>query len=168
MPGSRVREGLEVADAEAQTIGAMDTLIAKYVDAQGGLMRALAALQQAYGYIDAAALPKLASAFNLTKAEVKGVISFYDDFTRAPKGEHVIRICQAEACQAVGARGLTRHACEKLGVSLGDTSADGLFTIEAVYCLGLCASGPAAMIDGKLKGRVDADGFDRMVTEASE
>ncbi len=163
-----MREGLEVADAEAQNIGAMDTLIAKHVDEQGGLMKALGALQQAYGYVDAAALPKLASAFNLTKAEVKGVISFYDDFTRAPKGEHVIRICQAEACQAVGARGLTKHACEKLGVPLGETSADGRFTVEAVYCLGLCASGPAIMMDGAPKGRVDTAAFDQLVAEAGE
>ncbi|WP_262690388.1 NADH-quinone oxidoreductase subunit NuoE family protein [Kordiimonas aestuarii] len=162
-PGSRVREGLEVTDAKAQNVGAMDALIAKYVGVQGGLMRALLALQEADGYIDASALPKLAAAFNLTKAEVKGVISFYDDFARAPKGEHVLRLCQAEACQAVGARELTQHACERADVAMGDTRMDGRITIEPVYCLGLCANGPAAMVDGKLKAAVGEADIDALL-----
>lgn len=152
-----------MTDAKAQNSGAMEALISKYTDMQGGLMRALVALQDEYGYIDAAALPKLAAAFNLTKAEVKGVISFYDDFTRAPKGEHVLRLCQAEACQAVGARELTRHACEKAEVAMGETRVDGRVTIEPVYCLGLCANGPAAMVDGKLKARVSEADIDALV-----
>ncbi|NVJ97482.1 MAG: NAD(P)H-dependent oxidoreductase subunit E [Alphaproteobacteria bacterium] len=131
-------------------------------------MRALNALQARDGYVDAANVPLLAKAFNVTKAEVKGVISFYDDFTKAPKGEHVIRICQAEACQAVGARGLTAHALEKLGIGLGDTTADGKITVEAVYCLGLCASGPAAMVGGQLKGRVSATCLDKAIEEAGQ
>lgn len=158
-----MREGLEVTDAKAQNMGAMDALIAKYVDAQGGLMRALIALQDAYGYIDASALPKLAAAFNITKAEVKGVISFYDDFARAPKGEHVLRLCQAEACQAVGSRELTAHACKQADVAVGETRADGRITIEPVYCLGLCVNGPAAMVDGKLKARVSEADIDALL-----
>ncbi|WP_286830724.1 MULTISPECIES: NAD(P)H-dependent oxidoreductase subunit E [Kordiimonas] len=142
-----------------------DDLITAHVGETGGLMRALNALQQHDGYIDAALVPKLAKAFNITKAEVKGVISFYDDFTKAPKGKHVIRICQAEACQAVGSRGLTAAAIEKLGIGLGETTPDGRVTVEAVYCLGLCASGPAAMVDGQLKGRVSAHLFDAYAEE---
>lgn len=152
-----------MTDVKAQTVGAMDALIAKYVDAQGGLMRALIALQEAYGYIDASTLPKLATAFNITKAEVKGVISFYDDFARAPKGEHVLRLCQAEACQAVGSRELTAHACKQAGMGMGETRADGRITLEPVYCLGLCANGPAAMVDGKLKARVSEGDIDALM-----
>ncbi|TNE62570.1 MAG: NADH-quinone oxidoreductase subunit E [Alphaproteobacteria bacterium] len=140
----------------------MDALIAPNVGMTGGLMRALHALQAQAGHIDGAAIPRLAAAFNLTKAEVKGVVSFYDDFRDAPTGRHVIRICQAEACQAVGARALTNHALDRLNIALGGTTPDGRITVEAVYCLGLCATGPALMADGQLKGRMDAAGFDRL------
>lgn len=157
-----------MADFEGQSRRENDDLITAFVGDTGGLMKALNALQARDGYVDAANVPLLAKAFNITKAEVKGVISFYDDFTKAPKGDHVIRICQAEACQAVGARGLTAHAVDKLGIGLGDTTPDGKITVEAVYCLGLCASGPAAMVDGKLKGRVSAGAIDRMIEEAGQ
>jgi len=154
------QEGAELAENLSQSQRVNHDLITAHVGEVGGLMRALNALQEHDGYIDAANVPKLAKAFNITKAEVKGVISFYDDFTRAPKGKHVIRICQAEACQAVGSRVLTAVALEKLGIGLGETTPDGRVTVEAVYCLGLCASGPAAMVDGELKGRVTAGLFD--------
>lgn len=134
-------------------------LVQPFTGETGGLMKALHAVQKTEGYIDAAALPVIADAFNLTKAEVKGVISFYEDFRRKPAGDHVIKICQAEACQAVGARALTEKALAAIGVSLGDTSVSASVTIEPVYCLGLCASGPAAMVDGKLRGRLDPDDF---------
>lgn len=134
-------------------------LIAPFIGQTGGLMKALHALQHAQGYIDGAAIPLVADEFNLTKAEVKGVVSFYEDFRRAPAGQHVIKICQAEACQAVGARGLTEKALAAAGLSMGDTSVTGAVTIEPVYCLGLCASGPAAMVDGTLRGRLDTEDF---------
>lgn len=134
-----------------------DELFTKFVGTTGGLLRALNALQERDGCIDAAHVPTLAQAFNLTKADVKGVVSFYDDFTKAPKGDHVVRICQAEACQAVGSRALTASILKKLDIELGSTTPDGRVTVEAVYCLGLCASGPAAMIDGAPCARLDAD-----------
>jgi len=151
-----------MADDVAHTIPALDAIIAPYVTEVGGLMRALNALQAELGYIDAAATARLAEAFNFTKAEVKGVISFYEDFTTRPRGKHVIRICQAEACQSVGARTLTKHAIEKLGIGLGETTADGRVTLEPVYCLGLCANGPAVMADGKPKARVTVAAFDKL------
>jgi len=155
-----------VADNQSQTTGPLNEAVTAYVGQTGGLLRALNDLQEHDGYIDAAYVPRLAKAFNITKAEVKGVISFYEDFTKAPKGEHVIRICQAEACQAVGSRGLTKHAIEKLGITLGGTTPDGRFTVEAVYCLGLCASGPAVMTDGKLRGRMTDQAMDRLLDGA--
>ena len=113
----------------------------------GGLIRAMHALQLNDGYLDPAAYPVLADCFNLSRAEVKGVASFYDDFREAPGPAHEIRICRAEACQAVGGRALL-DAAHELGLGqaeLGDTP---------VYCLGLCACGPAVMVDGQLHGRV--------------
>jgi formate dehydrogenase subunit gamma len=138
-------------------------LIEPYVCDTGGLIKALHALQNTHGFIDAALLPVIADMFNLTKAEVKGVISFYEDFRRSPAGTHVIKICQAEACQAVGARELTeklRAALDLEGPFSGcDTSVTGNITIEPVFCLGLCASGPAAVVDGALRGRLNVDDF---------
>jgi len=138
---------------------AVETLIAPFLEKDGGLLRALHALQASEGYIDAAHIPVVAGAFNLSKAEVKGVISFYADFRRAPAGRYHVKICQAESCQAVGSRRLTEKALTALGIKLGDTTVSGAVTVDAVYCLGLCAAGPAAMIDGTLRARLDADGF---------
>lgn len=130
-------------------------LIAPQLEAQGGLLAALNAIQARERCVTEAAIAALADAFNLTKAEVRGVVSFYDDYSNEPRGKHVIRICQAEACQAVGSRNLTARALDRLGLELGGTTADGHITIESVYCLGLCASGPALMVDGNLRGRMD-------------
>jgi len=137
----------------------VSALIKPFVGETGGLMRALHAVQHSQGYVDAAVIPIIADIFNLTKAEVKGVISFYEDFRKAPAGKHVVKICQAEACQAVGARVLTEKTLAVLGLSMGGTSVTGGVTIEPVYCLGLCASGPVAMVNGELRGRLDADAF---------
>jgi len=139
--------------------GAVEILVRPFVGRTGGLIEALHALHARDGYIDAAAIPDIADVFNLSKAEVKGVVSFYVDFRRAPAGRHIIKICQAEACQAVGARALTNKSLKALEIALGDTTASGAVTIEPVYCLGLCASGPAAMVDGALRARLDADAF---------
>ena len=125
------------------------------VGSQGGLIRALHWVQEKEGCIPADHQAALADLFNLTRAEVKGVVSFYDDFRAEKAGTHVIRLCQAEACQAVGARVLTNYARQKTGMDLGDTEAEGALTLEGVHCLGLCASGPAALVDGKPMGRLD-------------
>jgi len=138
-------------------------LIKPYVCDTGGLLKALNTLQKTHGYIDAALIPLIADTFNITKAEVKGVISFYEDFRRSPAGKHVIKICQAEACQAVGARKLMEKTRRKIGLPADnlarDTSVTNRVTISPVFCLGLCASGPAAMVDGILRGRLDEDDF---------
>lgn len=132
----------------------------------GALLPMLHALQDEFGYIDQAAVPLLAEALNLSRAEVHGVITFYHDFRREPPGRHVVKVCRAEACQSMGADGLVAHAKAKLGVDFHHTTPDGRFTLEQVFCLGNCALSPAVMIDGDLHGRVDAAGFDRLMQEA--
>jgi formate dehydrogenase subunit gamma len=108
----------------------------------------------------------LAGALNITRAEVHGVVSFYHDFRTTPAGRHTVRICRAEACQAVGGTALADAALARLGIEWGGTTANGAVTVEPVYCLGLCACGPAAMIDGKVVGRVDGARMDAILTEA--
>ncbi|HEV2674854.1 MAG TPA: formate dehydrogenase subunit gamma [Aliidongia sp.] len=132
---------------------------------QGATLPILHALQARFGCVDAAAVPLIADALNLSRAEIHGVISFYHDFRDAPAGAHVVKLCRAEACQSMGCRDLERHAKARLGVAMGATMADRRVTLEAVYCLGNCALSPAVMIDGELHGRVDAARFDELMAE---
>jgi formate dehydrogenase subunit gamma len=133
---------------------------------EGALLPMLHDLQHAFGWVPDAAVPLLAHKLNLSRAEVHGVLTFYHDFRRAPAGRHVLKLCQAEACQSRGSRELTAHAEAKLGVSLGETTADGAVTLEAIYCLGLCASGPAALIDGAPMARLNAAAMDGLIERA--
>ncbi len=123
---------------------------------EGPLLPILHDVQAAFGHVPSAALPVIAGALNLTRAEVHGVMSFYHDFRESPAGRHVVKFCRAEACQAVGAERSIAAAKQALGIELGETTADGAITLEPVYCLGLCACGPAALVDGDVVGRVDA------------
>jgi formate dehydrogenase subunit gamma len=122
-------------------------------------------LQHELGYIPEQVLPAIANALNRSRAEVYGVLSFYHDFRRTPPGRHIVKICQAEACQALNTQKTTRHAEERLGAKLGETSPDGEYTLEAVYCLGNCALSPAMMIDGNLYGCVDEKRFDAIIAD---
>ncbi len=133
----------------------------------GALLPILHALQKALGYVPAAAVPLVAQELNLSRAEVHGVISFYHYFRRQPAGRHTIYICRAEACQAMGARALQAYAQKKLGIQMQQTTADGAFTLEPVYCLGNCACAPSLLVDGELHGRVDAQRFDELLGELS-
>src|SRR5580692_3489636 len=119
----------------------------------GALLPILHALQDEFGYIDKAAIVPVAEALNLSHAEVHGVITFYHDFRRTPPGRHILRMCRAEACQSMHSEEMIRHVENRLGVKMGETSDDGRFTIEPVFCLGNCALSPAVMLDGKLYGR---------------
>jgi formate dehydrogenase subunit gamma len=132
----------------------------------GALLPMLHALQEEFGYVDEAAIPLLAEALNISRAEVHGVISFYHDFRRTPPGRHVLRICRAESCQAMGCNPLIEHVENRLRVKLGDTTADGSFTVEPVYCLGNCALSPAIMLDGQPYGRVSASVADALIENA--
>jgi len=116
-----------------------------------------------YSYISEDAVRQIASELNLSRADVHGVVNFYHDFRTSPPGKHVLKICQAEACQAMGSRELTAHAEKKLKVDLNNTSEDGEISVAAVYCLGNCACSPAVMLDEKVYGRVDADKLDALL-----
>ena len=122
---------------------------------EGPLLPILHAIQGAFGYVPDSAIPQIAAALTLSKAEVHGVISFYHDFREKPAGQHVLKLCRAEACQTMGADAVADRIKQALGIDWHETTADGRVTLEPVFCLGLCACGPAAMVDGRLVGRVD-------------
>jgi formate dehydrogenase subunit gamma len=141
-------------------------IIAEHAKQEGATLVILHALQEAFGYVPKAAIPMVAQALNLSRAEVHGVFTFYHDFRHKPAGRHVLKLCRAEACQAAGGDALAARAEAKLGVSLGNTSADDRVTLEPIYCLGLCATAPSAMLDGRLVGRLDEKRLDALVAEA--
>jgi formate dehydrogenase subunit gamma len=127
-------------------------LIREHLAREGPLLPILHALQEEFGYIDTAAEPLIAEALNITRAEVHGVITFYHDFRREPAGRHVLKLCRAEACQSAGGDPLAARAEARLGLKMGATAPDGSVTLEPVYCLGLCATAPSAMLDGRVVG----------------
>jgi formate dehydrogenase subunit gamma len=130
------------------------------------LVQILHAFVERFGWISEAAIRELAGALNLSRAEIHGVVSYYHDFRTSAPGKHVVKVCQAEACQAMGSRELTRHAASALGVPM--SSGNDEVTLEPVYCLGNCACSPAVMIDGKTYGRVDPARFDELVASLVE
>ena len=140
-------------------------IIREHQGLEGPLLPILHALQEEFGYIDEAAEPLIAHALNITRAEVHGVITFYHDFRRAPAGRHVLKLCRAESCQAVGADQLAAQTEARLGITLGNTTPDGRITVEPVYCLGLCSVSPSAMIDGKVVARLDTEKLDNLLAE---
>ena len=131
----------------------------------GALLPVLHGVQDALGYVPPGAVPLIASGLNLSRAEVHGVISFYHYFRSEKPGRHVLQLCRAEACQAVGAAALERHVKQTLGVDFHQTTADGRYTLQPVYCLGNCACGPSLMIDEDLHGRMSAQRFDALLQE---
>ena len=141
-------------------------IIAAHVDREGPALPILHAIQAAFGYVPEVVEPMIAEALNLSRAEVHGVVTFYHDFRRKPAGRHVLKLCRAEACQSMGGDTLAARAESGLGIALGETTADGLVTLEPTYCLGLCATAPSAMLDGRLVGRLDAAKLDRLIAEA--
>ena len=145
--------------------GALATVIEQYRDVPGGLLPLLHDLQDALGYIPPEAVPSIARALHLSRAEVHGVISFYHDFRSEPGASHTLQICRAEACQAMGSRALEAHAKQRLGIDYGGTSADGAITLQAVYCLGNCACSPTVRIDDEIHARVDASRLDELLAE---
>jgi formate dehydrogenase subunit gamma len=141
-------------------------IIAQHSDLEGATLVILHALQEAFGYVPEAAIAMIASELNLSRAEVHGVFTFYHDFRHQPAGRHVLKLCRAEACQAAGGDALAERAERSLGTAIGHTSADGRVTLEPIYCLGLCATAPSAMLDGRLVGRLDAARLDALLAEA--
>jgi formate dehydrogenase subunit gamma len=141
--------------------------IGEHAAEKGAMLPILHALQKKFGCIPEAAIPLVADALNLSRAEVHGVVTFYHDFRRAPAGRHVLKLCRAEACQSMGADALAARAQSRLGVGWGETTPDGRLTLDAVFCLGLCATAPSAMLDGKLVGRLDRTRLDSMIAGAA-
>jgi formate dehydrogenase subunit gamma len=131
----------------------------------GALLEILHGVQAELGFVPPAAVPVLAEELNLSRAEVHGVVTFYHFFRQAAPGKHTVRVCQAEACQSMGAEQLTAHVKKALGVDFHETTADGRFTLEPVYCLGNCACSPAVMRDGDVFGRVSPARFDELVAQ---
>ena len=137
-------------------------------DAAGALLPILHAVQDALGYIPEAAVPVIAHGLNQSRAEVHGMLSFYHYFRTRPSGRHIVYLCRAEACQSMGARELEGQVKQRLGIDFHETTTDGAFTLEPVYCLGNCACAPSVMVDKTLHGRVDAERFEALLVEASE
>lgn len=137
-------------------------VVRPFQDQPGALIEALHKLQETFGYVDEAAMPMLARLFNLSRAEVHGVTSFYHDFRRSKPGRYTIRVCQAEACQAMGSDALSQAVTEQLGCDFHDTTEDGMFTLEKVYCLGNCACSPNIMVDKQVHARMTPEKFRKL------
>jgi formate dehydrogenase subunit gamma len=138
-------------------------IIAAHRHDDGAAMPILQAMQEVFGHVPQEAVPLIADALNLSRADVHGIVTFYHDFRRTPPGRHVLKLCRAEACQSMGGDKLAEHAQHHLGAGFGETSRDGAVTVEPVYCLGMCACAPAAMIDGKPVARLNRDKLDKLV-----
>jgi formate dehydrogenase subunit gamma len=150
---------------ESTSTQTIQTIIAELKDKQGALLPILHGIQDALGYIPPDSVPDIAKALNLSRAEVHGVISFYHYFRDTPPGKHTIHLCRAESCQAMGSEALEAHVKTKLGIDYHETTADGQFSLEPVYCLGNCACSPAMQIDKEIYGRVSAESFDTAITD---
>lgn len=131
----------------------------------GPLLEVLHAIQAALGYVPEGAVAVVAGELNVSRAEVHGVVTFYHYFRRTPPGKHVVSLCRAEACKSMGADDLADHAKRSLGVDFHETTDDGQFSLEPIYCLGNCACSPAAMVDDRLYGRLTPERFDAMIAE---
>ncbi|GAA0717536.1 formate dehydrogenase subunit gamma [Dokdonella soli] len=162
----QARPGANLPPAQ---LAAVRRAIDTHCERPGALLPILHAVQDALGYIPPGALPLLAHELNITRAEVHGVVSFYHHFRSTPPGRHIVRLCRAEACQALGARSLERHAKQVLGIDFHETTRDGAITLEPVYCLGNCGCGPSVLVDAdELHARVTPDAFDALARRARE
>ena len=157
---------MTMQQASTQIAARTAAIIAEHQGLEGPLLPILHGIQDEFGFVPQDALPVISDALNISNAEVHGVVTFYHDYRRAPAGRHVVKLCRAEACQAAGGDRIAERAESRLGVKLGETTADRRVTIEPIYCLGLCATAPAIQIDDRMVGRVDQDKLDRILTEA--
>ena len=140
-------------------------IVDEFKGLEGPLLPILHGVQDEFGHVPQDALPVIAEALNLSRAEVHGVVTFYHDYRREPAGRHVVKLCRAEACQSMGSDALAARLKQLLGIGFHETSADGAVTLEPVYCLGLCACAPAAMVDGEVIGRLDAERLEEIASE---
>lgn len=152
-------------DVRAAKTDAASIIAARYDNKPDALLEILHDLQHEAGHVPEASLPVLAKALNLSRAEVHGVVSFYHEFRRKPAGRHIVKVCRAEACQSMKGNELAEAAQKSLKVKFGETTSDGAITLEAVYCLGLCATSPALLVDERPVGRMTPQKFDALVKE---
>ena len=143
-------------------------IVADHADREGPLLPILHDVQAAFGCVDREAEAQIALELNLSRAEVHGVVSFYHHFRSTAPGHHVLKLCRAEACQAMGSRAIESHVRDRLGIGFNETSADGTVTLEAVYCLGNCACGPSAMLDDRVHGRLSIEVIDHLIDGCRE
>jgi formate dehydrogenase subunit gamma len=141
-------------------------IIASNAHMEGAVLPILHEMQETFGCVPEGAVPLIAEALNLSRAEIHGTVTFYHDFRKEPPGRRVLKLCRAESCQAAGGDALAAHAEQKLGVEMGGTTADARVTLEPVYCLGLCHSSPAAMLDKDVFGLLDEERLDQLLKEA--
>ena len=144
------------------------SVITTLKDKPGALLPILHGIQDALGYIPADSVPAIAQGLHLSRAEVHGVISFYHYFRDTPPGKQTIHICRAESCQAMGGKELEQHVKDQLGIDYHETTADGQFSLEPVYCLGNCACSPAIQVGEDIYGRVSPKSFDAIINEKKE
>ncbi|MGP3698376.1 formate dehydrogenase subunit gamma [Rhodobacter sp. NSM] len=150
---------------EAEVRARVQEILDEHEGFEGPLLPILHGVQEAFGHVPLESLPQIAERLNLSRAEVHGVMSFYHDFRTRPHGRHVIKLCRAEACQSMGGDRMADHAQARLGIGWHQTTADGGVTLEPVFCLGLCACAPAALVDGRVVGRVDEARLDSLIDE---
>jgi len=153
----------ELSSLSPADIATINGVLARLKELPGALLPILHGIQDALGYVPKDAVPIVAKSLNLSRAEVHGVVSFYHWYRTEKPGEHVIHLCRAEACQAVGGRALETHVKTRLGIDFHETTADGRYTLEPAYCLGNCAVGPSLLIDMQLRGRITSARFDRLI-----
>ncbi|MFZ9643246.1 MAG: formate dehydrogenase subunit gamma [Candidatus Methylopumilus sp.] len=144
----------------------IDQHINAHINVPGALMPLLHAIQDDLGYVPELSYPRIAKALNLSVAEVHGVVTFYHHFRTHQPGQHILQICRAESCQAMGSEALEAHVKKTLGIDYHQTTADGAITLEAVYCLGNCACSPSIAIDEQVCGRVDAERVNQIIQQA--
>lgn len=168
--GSRPRcdllsKGVTVSSEEAAHRAAVESAISRFGQQPGPLLVVLHAVQDELGFVPESAIPQIAAGLNLSRAEVHGVVTFYHHFKSHPQGRRQVQVCRAEACQALGGAALEAHAKQCLGIDFHETTADGATSLEAIYCLGNCATGPSVRIDGKLHSRVTPARFDALIAK---
>lgn len=156
------------AAATPDQLAAVDAAISRLKDTRGACLPMMHAIQEELGFVPHEAIQRIADALNLSRADVHGVLTYYHDFRSEAPGCHVLKVCRAESCQAMGSEKLEQHLQEIHDVAMGATTADGQVTVEPVYCLGNCALSPAVMLDGKVHGRVSAGRLDSLLQKAKE
>ena len=156
---------MTMQQAGTQVASRTTAIIEELKGLEGPLLPILHEIQEEFGHVPAESLPVIAEALNISNAEVHGVVTFYHDYRAHPAGRHVLKVCRAEACQSMGGDAIAAQIQQRLGIGFHETAKDNSVTLEPVYCLGLCACSPAAMLDGEVIGRLDADKIDEIVEE---